>query len=87
MLELGVGPADYNPRNYHLVRSGAAVVVLGLEDTADFDLGERDMDELAEAVAGGFAHWTVFYHRGIMAPRGIPYVLDLALCRFQRITF
>jgi hypothetical protein len=62
MLELGVEPADHNPRNYHLVR-GDAVVVLDLEDTADFDPHEQDIDELAEAVADGVAHWTVFYHQ------------------------
>lgn len=63
MLKLGVEPADHNPRNYHLVRGGDAVVVLDFEDTADFDPDERDMDELAEAVADGVAHWTVFYHQ------------------------
>jgi hypothetical protein len=59
MLELGVEPADQNPRNYHLV--GDRVFVLDFEDTAEVDPAE--VDELAEAVAEGVAHWTLFYHQ------------------------
>jgi hypothetical protein len=59
MLELGVEPADQNPRNYHLV--GDAVFVLDFEDTAEVD-GAK-LEELADAVADGVAHWTVFYHQ------------------------
>jgi hypothetical protein len=59
MLELGVEPADQNPRNYHLV--GDAVFVPDFEDTAEVD--EAEIDALADAVADGVAHWTVFYHQ------------------------
>lgn len=61
LLELGVEPADQNPRNYHLV--GDAVFVLDFEDTAEVEVGRGEIDELADAVAGGVAHWTVFYHQ------------------------
>lgn len=60
ILELGVEPADGNPRNYHLV--GDSVVVLDFEDTAEVD-ASRDLEELADAIAEGIAHWTVFYHK------------------------
>jgi hypothetical protein len=59
MLELGVEPADQNPGNYHLV--GESVFVLDFEDTAEVDGAE--LEELADAVADGVAHWTVFYHQ------------------------
>ena len=59
MLELGVEPADQNPRNYHLV--GDKIFVLDFEDTTEVDPAE--VDDLAEAVADGVAHWTVFYHQ------------------------
>jgi hypothetical protein len=60
LLELGVEPADQNPRNYHLV--GDRVILLDLEDTAEVE-DPGKVDELAEAVADGVAHWTVFYHQ------------------------
>jgi hypothetical protein len=59
VLELGVEPADGNPRNYHLV--GDSVVVLDFEDTAEVD-ASRDREELADAIAEGITHWTVFFH-------------------------
>ena len=66
LLELGVEPADQNPRNYHLVRDGNGdrdrVMLLDFEDTAEV-VDPAVVDELAEAVADGVAHWTVFYHR------------------------
>jgi len=39
------------------------VFVLDFEDTAEAEVGRGEIDELADAVAGGVAHWTVFYHQ------------------------
>lgn len=59
ILALGVEPADQNPRNYHLI--GDAVFVLDFEDTAVVD--PMQVEELADAIADGVAHWTAFYHK------------------------
>lgn len=59
LLELGVEPADQNPCNYHLVED--RVMLLDFEDAGEVDPAE--VDELAEAVADGAAHWTTFYHQ------------------------